>query len=774
MSAPRPRPARMTGLLAAAIAVAAGLTSAGPAQAVSGPEAAPGDYASVVRLNVGDEANGRACTAALVNEWWVATATSCFATVPGQQVPAGKPALKSTVTLADGRALAVSELVPRTDRDVVLARLAVPAPGAAPVKRAATVPTAGADVTAAGFGRTKTEWVPAKLHTGAFTVNSTDATSLAITGKGTDAICKGDTGGPLLNAAGELVGVNSRSWQGGCLGTTPAETRTGAVSARTDDLGQWITTVTDPLMVRPGQTIQSGTTLVGKHLKLAMQSDGNLVIYHNSGGEGKGAAIWSSNTVGNPGAYAVMQADGNFVVYTKTGGDGKGGHLWSTATFGNPGAYLRFQTDGNLVVHKKDGGEGKGGGLWSSQTAMRPSTLPSDGRYPAGSWADSPHRILVMASDGRLYIWDKHQAKQVWSSNVAGGDGSYLAMQRDGNLVAYRKGGGDGLGNSYWSTATFGNPGAYLTFQNDGNLVVYKKGGGEGKGGALWTSGTVPGDQRPSAAVNEAGGSDRVRWADFDGDRKPDYITIADNGAVSVWLNHGGDPAGANGWQGLGQVATGVNSDRSRVRLADFDGDGKADYLVINPDGSVNAWLNRGGDKVAPWQAIGQVATGVTKDQSKVRFADWDGDGRTDYLVFNDTGAVDVFLNRGGDKVAPWQGIGRVTTGATTDRNRVRFADADGDGKADYYAVKPDGKVDLYLNRGGDVVPKNGWSVVGQITSGRTTDHTKVHFVDFNADAHADYVLAGAGSSASVFAWNGGDAAAGSGWIDLGTVASGA
>ncbi|MFG2335359.1 FG-GAP-like repeat-containing protein [Streptomyces yangpuensis] len=774
MSTPRPRTARMTGLLAAATAVAAGLTSAGPAHALTGPEVPSGQLASVVRLNVGDEANSRGCTAAFVNEWWVATAASCFATTAGPQVPAGKPAMKSTVTLADGRTLEVAELVPRTDRDMVLARLRGPARGAATVKPASTVPATGAHLTAAGFGRTKTEWVPDRLHTGVFSVDSADATTLKITGRGADAICKGDTGGPLLNAAGELVGINSRSWQGGCLGTDPAETRTGAVSARTDDLGQWISTVADPLLVRPGQTIESGTTLVGRHLKLSMQADGNLVIYHNSGGEGKGAALWSSDTHGNPGAYAIMQGDGNFVVYKKDGGDGKGGHLWSTATFGNADAHLRFQDDGNLVVRKKDGGEGTGGAVWSSDTGLRPNTLPSDGRHPAGFWADSPGRILVMSRDGRLYIWDKNQAKQVWSSDAAGGDGSYLSMQRDGNLVAYRKGGGEGKGNSYWSTATFGNPGAYLTFQNDGNLVVYRKDGGEGRGGALWASGTLPADPRPSAAVNEAGGSDRVRWADFDGDRKPDYITIADNGAVSVWLNQGGDTAGANGWRGIGQVAIGVTTDRSRVRLADFDGDGRADYLVINANGSVNVWLNRGGDQVAPWKPLGQVASGVTTDPGKVRFADWDGDGRTDYLLFNDTGAVDVWLNRGGDQIAPWQGIGRVTTGATADRGRVRLADADGDGKADYYAIKSDGKVDLFLNRGGDVVPNNGWNVVGQITGGRTTDHTKVQFVDFTADTHADYVLAGTGGSASVLAWNGGDPAGDKGWTDLGKVASGA
>lgn len=240
MLAHRPRSARMTALLVSATAVSAGLILPAPAMAVTGPEAAAGQFASVVKLSVGDEANSRGCTATLVDESWVATAGSCFAATPGQQVPAGKPALKSTVVLGDGKAVEVVELAPRTDRDLVLARLAEPARGVAGAKRAAAVPAVGAALTAVGFGRTKTEWVPDRLHTGSFKVDSAAATSLAITGKGTDALCKGDTGGPLLNAAGELVGVNSRSWQGGCLGMPATETRTGAVSSRIDDLGDWI------------------------------------------------------------------------------------------------------------------------------------------------------------------------------------------------------------------------------------------------------------------------------------------------------------------------------------------------------------------------------------------------------------------------------------------------------------------------------------------------------------------------------------------------------
>ncbi|MCX5195452.1 trypsin-like serine protease [Streptomyces sp. NBC_00249] len=248
MLAPRPRPARMTGLLLSAAVVSAGLMSAAPAQAVAGPEAAAGSYASVVRLNIGDEATSRACTGTLLDEWWIATAASCFASTPGSTLPAGKPASRSTATLSTGKTVEVADLVPRTDRDLVLARLAAPATGITGIRRAGAAPAAGADMTAAGFGRTRTQWVPDKLHTGAFTANSADATTLAVTGKGTDAICKGDTGGPLVNAAGELVGVNSRSWQGGCLGMPATETRTGAVSARIDNLDAWVKDTTR----RPG------------------------------------------------------------------------------------------------------------------------------------------------------------------------------------------------------------------------------------------------------------------------------------------------------------------------------------------------------------------------------------------------------------------------------------------------------------------------------------------------------------------------------------------
>ena len=52
-------------------------------------------------------------------------------------------------------------------------------------------------------------------------------------------------------------------------------------------------------------------------------SDGNLVLY-----DAAGVAVWNSNTVGHPGAFAQMQDDGNLVIV-----EGTTPH-WETRTAG--------------------------------------------------------------------------------------------------------------------------------------------------------------------------------------------------------------------------------------------------------------------------------------------------------------------------------------------------------------------------------------------------------------------------------------------------------
>ncbi|MFF0966981.1 S1 family peptidase [Streptomyces sp. NPDC003703] len=246
---PHTRHVRLAALATALIAGPLAVCAA-PASAVTGTPVTDASFAFTAQVVVGD--HDRGCSGVLVDTEWLLTAASCFADNPASDltVPAGKPKTKTTATVGradlsgtDGAVREIVELVPRADRDVVLARLNRPVTDVAPVALAATAPAAGEELKFAGYGRDTTEWAPLKLHTGALTVDSADATTATVTGKDGAAACMGDTGGPVVRTAGgtpQLVALNSRSYQGGCFGIDPAETRTGGIGARVDDLASWV------------------------------------------------------------------------------------------------------------------------------------------------------------------------------------------------------------------------------------------------------------------------------------------------------------------------------------------------------------------------------------------------------------------------------------------------------------------------------------------------------------------------------------------------------
>ncbi|WP_306324346.1 MULTISPECIES: trypsin-like serine protease [unclassified Streptomyces] len=226
--------------------------SALPAAALTGTPVSDADttYAYTAQVIVGD--HDRGCSAALVDAEWLLTAASCFAADPAASldVPAGAPKKPTTAVIgradlsgSQGAERRVVELVPRTDRDVVLARLNRPVTNVTPIALATSAAAAGAELTFTGYGRTKTEWAPLKLHTGTYTVNSTATTSADVTGKDA-AACMGDAGGPVV-AAGKLVGLGSRSSQGGCYGIDETQTSTAGVISRVDGLASWVKSETD-------------------------------------------------------------------------------------------------------------------------------------------------------------------------------------------------------------------------------------------------------------------------------------------------------------------------------------------------------------------------------------------------------------------------------------------------------------------------------------------------------------------------------------------------
>jgi hypothetical protein len=208
----------------------------------------------------------------------------------------------------------------------------------------------------------------------------------------------------------------------------------------------------------PGSSVPGGTILVaGQYVespnaqyRLVMQDDGNLVL------DTQGRELWSSGTVGHPGATAAFQADGNLVVY---GPDGRA--LWSAGSDGHPGSTLTVQDDGDVVVYAPGGVA-----VWNTATfadTMTPGTELAAGQYLRSANAQCQ---LIMQADGNLVL--SCGGNTLWTTATFGHPGARVAMQADGNLVVYSP-----ANAALWSSHTDGHPGATLALEDDGSVVVY-------------------------------------------------------------------------------------------------------------------------------------------------------------------------------------------------------------------------------------------------------------------------------------------------------------
>ncbi|WP_169980493.1 GDSL-type esterase/lipase family protein [Microbispora sp. H10836] len=249
----------------------------------------------------------------------------------------------------------------------------------------------------------------------------------------------------------------------------------------------------------------------------------------------------------------------------------------------------------------------------------------------------------------------------------------------------------------------------------------------------------------------------RVVYADINGDRKADYLEIDDDSSVRAWLNGGAKPGGGDWyWWPQGTIAGGVGAIGIHVHFTDINADGRADYLVVGYDGSVRAWLN-GGAKPGGgdwyWWPQGTVAGGVGAPASHVQFADLDGDGRADYLKVNDDSSVQAWLN-GGPKPSGgdwyWWPQGTIAGGVGAPGSRIRFAPLYGTRSADYVRMGGlsdpgtagyDSSVQVWQN--GGPKPSGGdwyWIPGGQVASGVGVDGRQIQLADLDGDGRADYL----------------------------------
>lgn len=256
-----------------------------------------------------------------------------------------------------------------------------------------------------------------------------------------------------------------------------------------------------------------------------------------------------------------------------------------------------------------------------------------------------------------------------------------------------------------------------------------------------------------------------IRFADMNGDGLADFLSIAKDGSVRMWSN-----------QGL------VGADVTNLRFADLTGNGRADLIYVDAVGRAVAWINGG---LGTWQKVGRIAT-IRADEdlsdSSIHFADVNGDGLADYLIVYGGGAVKAWLNNGHmgrqDGQRLWTGPYVIAPGVAEndDGGKVRFADLNGDGFADYLVLYDGGAVDAWLNQ--QQIPPNGrpiWRDKETVATGVGEPGSKIRFVQLNNDGKAEYVVQYDGGAAKAYL-NTGDIPGSPNivnWIDIGVVAAG-
>ncbi|MEU2496495.1 trypsin-like serine protease [Streptomyces sp. NPDC007883] len=488
------RPLRFTALATALTAVPLAL-SAAPASAVTGGTVPTGSaFAFTARLDIGDTTRG--CSAVLVDAEWLLTAASCFADDPAVSlaVPAGAPKQKTTAVIGrtdltgtQGAERRVVELVPRTDRDVVLARLNRPVTNVTPIALASTAPSAGEELTFAGYGRTRTEWAPLKLHTGTYTVDSAAATTAGVTGKNGAAACSGDSGGPVVRVTGgtaTLAALTSQSWQSGCFGAEATETRTGGVAARVDDLASWVNSKAGATRITDfnGDGIED---IAISDPKAAVGADDGAGVVRIVYGGGKGTAEINQDLDWVPGGAEAGDWFGEALATVDHNEDG-----YTDLVVGTPSEDLGTAPDAGMV----DVFYGAAGGIGTGATKGVHFEQGTGTGAMAASAGENGDRMGHAVAAGRTAAGEPYLVigvpGEALGSVAKAGSAFYVrgatnvAVHQDkpdvpGNAEANDRFGTSVAGNAHH--IAIGNPDEAIgTLADSGGVAVFKHGGADG------------------------------------------------------------------------------------------------------------------------------------------------------------------------------------------------------------------------------------------------------------------------------------------------------
>ncbi len=465
-------------------------------------------------------------------------------------------------------------------------------------------------------------------------------------------------------------------------------------------------------------------------------------------GDGDIDIIGEGNWYVNPGTRTgswqtreIGQADGAFrAVVADFDKNGKNDVAYSCAECGSAAAIRVYLQQTN--------------GSWSSATVgtmagahtLEAADFDGDGDVDlfVGAMIQAGSKVAAFENAGNGTTWARKDVADAQGGVHIGRAGD---IEGDGDIdvVGMNYTGGSGL--NIWTNTTQ-KAGCIAPSQLKLGTTCGGSGGGGGGGGGgtasldSWSATAKLGTDGTSGFYWRMLGTGTAAQADINGDGNADIAS-----GQNVWISPGDNAANAGSWQKFGGF---INA----AVIADIDRDGKTDDVVDTGDGSWYKWNGSGFTKKA-------TPSGTARGEQGYAVGDIVPGGYLEVIYPTDNGGGDDNFNRQLVQYSATGATASFIAGGASDEG-VDLADINGDGRLDIVGNDGD-EYGWWENTGGTNFTKH---MIGDRSSGFFSDKTLAR--DLNNDGKIEIIgsaeTAGDGGDIYVFAQNGGDITAKSGW----------